>query len=77
MPGIPVDELLEWNKKLRRMEEAAIDIAPRLTDNPEPNSVVNFDDLDFIKGMEREFVMQADGLLDRMGMAHLRVAPQK
>lgn len=77
MQGIPIDELIAWNEKLRKLQNTAQVTAPKpdvlMKVTPEPD----FDELAFIRGVECEFAGQAEGVLQRLNLSHLLVQPQK
>lgn len=76
MQGIPVDEILVWNEKLRLLEKVASDVAPGLDENAGITQDIDLDELAFIKGMESDFASQAEGLLETLHLSHLRKLPR-
>lgn len=77
MNGIPIDELIVWNERIRQLEKAALDVAPELDETVEIKPNIDFDELAFIKGMENDFAIQAEGLLETLHLSHLRVPAHK
>ncbi len=77
MQGIPIDELITWNEKLRRIQNTAVKPALTAGDGPEVAPIDDFDELSFIRGVESDFAGQAEGVLQRLNLSHLLVQPQK
>jgi hypothetical protein len=77
MTGIPINDLVNWNEKLRNLESAAIDIAPELNEDAVQNDNIEIDELAFIKSMEKDFALQAESLLESLNLTHLRVGSHK
>ncbi|HTY90307.1 MAG TPA: hypothetical protein VMC84_03950 [Methanocella sp.] len=77
MNGIPIDELISWNERLRRIEQMAVDPTPEVDEAAmmPPNS--GFEELILIKSMEQDFTLQAEELLETLHLAHLRVPANK
>lgn len=76
MKGINVDELLAWNEKLHSMEKSIIDEAPGKVDEAGVMPEAEFDEVAYIKDIERDFSLQAEELLVTMQLSHLLVAPK-
>jgi hypothetical protein len=77
MTGIPINDLVNWNEKLRNLESAAINIAPELNEDAVQNDNIEIDELAFIKSMEKDFALQAESLLESLNLTHLRVGSHK
>lgn len=77
MQGIPIDELIAWNEKLRKLQNNARVTAPEPDVLMKATPVSGFDELAFIRGVERDFAGQAEGVLQRLNLSHLFVQPQK
>lgn len=77
MTGIPINDLVNWNEKLRNIESAAIDIAPELNEDAIRNDDIEIDELAFIKSMEKDFALQAESLLESLNLTHLCVGSHK
>ena len=77
MQGIPIDELIAWNEKLRKIDKNAIDAGPATREPAILTPADVPDELAFIKAMETDFTVQAESLLETLHLSHLRASAQK
>ena len=77
MQGIPIDELIAWNEKMRKMDKNAIVVDPGTREPAILPPADAPDELAFIKAMETDFTLQAESLLETLHLSHLRASTQK
>jgi hypothetical protein len=77
MEGIPINDLIKWAEKKRMIEESRSGIRPIVAEVPVREDEVCPEDIDFIKNIESEFTVQADGILEALNLSHLRAGTQK
>ncbi len=77
MQGIPIDELIAWNEKLRLLQRTTVKAAPTVDDSHKVTPGAGLDELALIRDMERDFAGQAAGVLERLNLSHLLVQAQK
>ncbi len=77
MQGIPIDELIVWNERLRRMENAPAENTPVRVAPPVVKPSLDPDEFALIRGMEHDFALQAESLLESLNLKHLRAIPHK
>ena len=77
MEGIPINDLIRWAEKKRIIEESRAGIVPHMAEVPVEVEADCTNELDFIKNIESEFTVQADGILESLQLSHLRVANRK
>ncbi len=77
MEGIPINDLIRWAEKKRIIEESRAGIVPQMVEVPVKVDEVCTEDLDFIKNIESEFIVQADGILESLHLSHLRAATHR